>query len=441
MSVLDGIHNKITGRDLTVRSAKGCNIGGKVLNPVTPEFLFLPDAATRNGVRGQYYNNKELQGEPVLSRIDKNIEFFWSDGVPDPAVNADGFSVRWTCRLVPPETRTYRIGTRADNGTRLYLDGKLLMDNWSDPGLRRHAQTVDLVGGRSYDMVLEYYENTGRATAQLQWDHHMTFYEDAVAVAKKSDMAIVCVGTTPEVSSEGNDRDDIDLPAVQQQLVEKILEVNKHTVVVLINGGPVAWGPSVQKAPAILEAWYAGQAQGQAVADALFGDINPGGRLPQTFYASSEQLGDFADYDVIHGHKTYQYFEGQPLYAFGHGLSYTTFRYANLSLNPKTADPNGHIEILFEVTNTGQRAGDEVVQVYGRDVQASVKVPRQRLLRFQRISLNPGQTRQVSFTFAVSELGFYRVQSNTFQVEPGTFEILVGSSSADIRLTESILVE
>jgi beta-glucosidase len=210
---------------------------------------------------------------------------------------------------------------------------------------------------------------------------------------------------------------------------------------VLINGGPVAWGPSVQNAPAILEAWYAGQAQGRAVADALFGDVNPGGKLPQTFYVSTDQLGDFADYDVIHGYKTYQYFEGQPLYAFGHGLSYTTFMYANLTVTPKTVDPNGHIEILFEVTNTGERTGDEVVQVYTRDVQASVKMPRQRLLRFQRISLNPGQTQQVSFKFAVSELSFYTVQSNTFQVEPGTFEIQVGSSSADIRLTESILVE
>ncbi|MEJ2627889.1 MAG: glycoside hydrolase family 3 C-terminal domain-containing protein, partial [bacterium] len=203
----------------------------------------------------------------------------------------------------------------------------------------------------------------------------------------------------------------------------------------------LALAESEDYAAAIIEAWYTGQAAGIAIADVLFGDYNPGGKLPETFYKSTQQLPPFADYDIINNSRTYMYFEKPVSYPFGYGLSYTKFEYSNLIFNSDKISQDKEITIQCTVQNIGSYQGDEVIQVYVSDKNASVKVPIRQLKRFKRLTLLPEEKKTVSFTLPLSELSFYDIESNEFIVEPGEFEVQIGSSSQDIRLRKSFFVE
>jgi beta-glucosidase len=257
-------------------------------------------------------------------------------------------------------------------------------------------------------------------------------FAEAAAAAKKSDVAVLYVGINHLLEREGLDRTYIDLPPVQEELIKRVYEANPRTVVVLMNGGPVAVKWAKENVPAVLDMFYAGEEGGNAIADVLFGDCNPGGRLPYTVYESVAQVPPMTEYDITKGF-TYMYFEGPPVYPFGHGLSYTTFRYANLRISSKQIPGHGQVAVRVDVQNTGKRAGDEVVQLYVHDVEASVKRPKKELRGFERISLKPGEKKTVSFPLPAEKLSFYDVKSKSFVVEPGQFEVLVGSSSEDIR--------
>jgi beta-glucosidase-like glycosyl hydrolase len=261
----------------------------------------------------------------------------------------------------------------------------------------------------------------------------------AAAIARDADVAIVYVGTTNAIEAEGRDRKSLALPGRQDELVRAIFAVNPKTVVVLMNAGPLTIPWIKKSVPAILEAWWNGVEGGNAIADVLFGEVNPGGRLPHTVYASESQVPPQDEYDVTKGF-TYMYVNGDPLFAFGHGLSYTQFTYSNLKLSSKEIPADGKVTVSIEVQNTGERAGDEVVQLYVHDVQCSVKRPVKELRGFQRITLKPGEKKTVSFELPGSKLAFYDVNTHGFLVEPGAFDIMVGSSSADIRLTGQLQV-
>ena len=252
---------------------------------------------------------------------------------------------------------------------------------------------------------------------------------EAAAIARSADVAIVYVGTTNAIEAEGRDRTSLGLPGRQEELVMAVLAANPKTVVVLMNAGPltIPWS-----APAVLEAWWNGVEGGNALADVLFGDVNPGGRLPHTVYASEGQVPPQDEYDVTKGF-SYMYLNGKPLFAFGHGLSYTQFRYSGLQVLPKQIPTDGKVSVSVEVENTGVREGDEVVQLYVHDVQCSVKRPSKELRGFERVRLRPGEKRTVTFTLPGEKLAFYEVKTHGFVVEPGTFDVWVGSSSDDIR--------
>jgi len=256
----------------------------------------------------------------------------------------------------------------------------------------------------------------------------------AAETAKKADVAIVYVGTTLDIEAEGRDREALGLPGNQEELVKAVLAANPRTVVVLLNAGPLTIPWIKEHAPAIIEAWWAGEEGGNAIADVLFGDVNPAGRLPYTVYASEGQVPPQDEYDITKGF-TYMYLQGEPLFAFGHGLSYTRFAYSNLQLSLKEIPPNGKITITVDVENVGSYAGDEVVQLYVRDVECRVRRADKELRGFERIRLNPGEKKSVTFELPGEKLSFYDVNAHRFVVEPGTFEVLVGTSSQDIRLT------
>ncbi len=441
ISPLEGIKNKASSYGIKVNHVKGCGFGGGFLKPIETKYLAKIDYSGQKGMLGQYFDNMNFEGKPVLTRIDSVIDFSWGLSSPAPEVPKDRFSVRWTGKIIPPVTREFSLATRTDDGARLYLDDKLLFEDWTKHGEKPNKAKVELKAGKEYKIVFEYFESELGATARLVWDLGWHDFDRAKEIAKESDLAILVLGLHPNISEEENDRADIALPQVQRDLVREIAKVNSNIVIVLINGGPVALKDAEKDAAGILEAWYAGQASGTAIADVLFGDVNPGGKLPETFYASTDQLPSFDNYDIINNGRTYMYFEEPVSYPFGYGLSYTTFKYSNLRLSAEEISKDSSIKIGFTVKNTGNYKGGEVVQVYIRDTKASVKVPIRQLKRFKRITLKPNEHKTVSFNLPASELSFYDIKSNDFIAEPGEFEIQIGSSSEDIRLRKTFLVK
>jgi beta-glucosidase len=281
-----------------------------------------------------------------------------------------------------------------------------------------------------------------RGSGIVESDNPEAGYTEAVAIAKQADVCILFVGVNEILEREGIDRNFINLPPVQMQLIRRVLEANPRTAIVLQNGGPVSLaggagpgGAQRPDAPAILDMFWAGEEGGTAIADVLFGDYNPGGRLPYTVYQSVQDIPPMKEYDITKGF-TYMYFDGEPDWAFGHGLSYTTFEYSNLEVGGSI--PGGPVNIRADIRNSGKRAGDEVVQLYVRDVEASVRRPKKQLMAFERITLRPGETRTVSFTVSPERLAFWDEKRKAWVVEPGAFEVMIGSSSADLRLKSEI---
>jgi len=262
----------------------------------------------------------------------------------------------------------------------------------------------------------------------------------AADAAKRADVAILFLGTNGRVEAEGRDRVDLGLPGAQEQLLQAVHQANPKTVVVLMNAGPLSVKWAKENVPAILAAWYPGEEGGTAIADVLFGDTNPGGRLPYTVYESVEQIPPQSEYDITKGF-TYMYFTGRPLFAFGHGLSYTEFRYSNLRVAPEAISAESTATVSVEVQNIGKRTGDEVVQLYVHDVECRVKRPIKELRGFERVTLKPGERKTVTFKLPAANLAFYDVGKHDFVVEPGAFDLLLGSSSEDIRLNTSLAVK
>ncbi len=250
---------------------------------------------------------------------------------------------------------------------------------------------------------------------------------------------VLYLGTTLDVEAEGLDRTSLALPEGQEELFNTVIAANPRTVVVLMNAGPLTIPAIKEKAPAIVEAWWGGEQGANAIADVVWGNVNPGGKLPYTVYASEAQVPPQDEYDISKGF-TYMYLKGKPLFPFGHGLSYTTFSYHNLSLSQPQIDTSGNVTVQMQVTNSGKRAGDEVVQLYVHDVKASVQRPSKELRGFERVSLQPGETKTVSFLLPANKLSFYDETTHRFITEPGAFDIMVGSSSEDIRLQTTLTV-
>jgi beta-glucosidase len=303
--------------------------------------------------------------------------------------------------------------------------------------------------GRSYRFRVDAQESYGDAQLQLVWSPPNEPLEaEALAAARSADAVVLFLGLTARLEGEempvqvegfrGGDRTSIDLPAPQERLLEHVVALGKPTVLVLLNGSALAVNWAQDHVPAILEAWYPGQAAGTAIADVLFGDYNPGGRLPVTFYKSVGDLPAFEDYSMAG--RTYRYFAGKPLYSFGHGLSYTTFRYSNARMSATSLAAGGTITVRADVTNTGKRAGDEVVQLYVRHLGSKVPRPNRDLRGYTRVTLAPGETRTVTFPLAASSLAYWDAAAHRWTVESEPVEIEIGASSSDIRLIRKINV-
>jgi beta-glucosidase len=279
-----------------------------------------------------------------------------------------------------------------------------------------------------------------RGSGIVESDNPEASIAEAVTAAKKADVVILFVGINQMLEREGIDRDSLNLPPLQLKLLQSVLEANAKTAVVLLNGGPVSLapprfagpGPRAMDIPAVLDMFWAGEEGGTAVADVLFGDYNPGGKLPYTVYAGERDLPPMNEYDITKGF-TYMYFAGKPEYAFGHGLSYTTFDYSNLRLSSNQIGSDGQLTVQVAVRNSGQRAGDEVVQLYVHDGNTNVKRPKEQLAGFERIRLQPGEAKTVSFLLPAEQLAYWDSDQEMWVVKPGGVDAMVGSASDDIR--------
>jgi len=450
---LQGIRQAVSG-GTSVIHAMGTGLAENMpaLRVIPSDYL----STARDGIRVaglsvELFPNSEMDGEPVSTGVDHSVDTgLWDEAALDGVAIADQ-SARWTGTLVPPHSGIYRLGGRAHGTYRLFIDDALLVEFESVYEAHTDWAEAELEMGREYEVRVEYRPHRPGAGVQLMWAESNPFLrEEALRAASAADAVIMVMGLSPRLEGEqmgvevpgfrGGDRMDIGMPAPQRELMEAVVATGKPVVLVLLNGSAVAVNWAADHVPAILEAWYPGQAAGTAIADVLFGDYNPAGRLPVTFYRSVDQIPPFSDYDMEG--RTYRYFHGSPLFPFGYGLSFTTFAYGDLEL-PSSVPAGGDVQLSVTVENTGTVAGEEVVQLYLTDLEASVPVPIRSLVGIRRIFLEPGERARLTFELTARQLSLIDAQMERV-VEPGFFEISVGgkqpgfSGAADAHTTQVV---
>ena len=430
VSVLDGIRNRV-GNEIKVVHAPWVSSeeGYQLISPIN-----LP-----NGLKAEYYDNPTFQGTPK-TRIDKGINFEPKNQAPDPFLPKSPLSIRWTGELVPSVSGEYVFSFTSDDGCKLYIDDQLIIDDWNVHSARTEKASMKLEKGKKYQLKAEYFDNGGDAIARLHWrvpsmeEYDMlNMYGDASKVIRESDVVIAVMGINQSIEREGQDRSSIELPKDQQIFIREAYKANPNTIVVLVAGSSMAIGWMDQNIPAIIDAWYPGEQGGTAIAEVLFGDYNPAGRLPLTFYNSIEDLPAFNDYNVKNN-RTYMYFEGKQLYAFGYGLSYTKFDYRNLNIKQDSQN----ITLNFSVKNSGKYNGDEVAQVYIQFPDLGIKTPLKQLKGFKRIHIKKGATEQISIEIPKEELRLWDDQKKQFYTPSGTYNFMVGKSSDNICLQKTV---
>ena len=431
VNIVEGIRKKV-GDKMTVRFAAGCGRVDTSFVTIPSEYLSTNDR--RAGLTAEYFNTTDFSGQPILTRTDRRIDFRWTLFSPDPSINQDCYSVRWTGRLKSPHTGPVHIGVEGDDGYRLYLDGHLLIDDWRKESFRLTTVPIHFVKGTEHDIRLEFFENVGNVKLRLVWDAGIPNPEkkidDAVRTARRCDAAVIVAGIE---EGEFRDRANLCLPGHQEELIQKIAALGKPVVVVLVAGSAVTMTSWIESVSAVVDAWYPGETGGLAVADVLFGDYNPGGRLPITFPQSVGQVPLYYNHKPTGRGDDYEDLTGKPLFPFGHGLSYTSFEYSNLKIVPEEITPAGKAMATCTVRNTGSTAGDEVVELYTRKMVSDMTRPVMELKGFERINLKPGESKEVGFDLTQEELSLLN-EDLARVVETGEYKIMIGRSSRDIRV-------
>jgi beta-glucosidase len=476
VSILEGMRRR-AGEDARVEYAEGTDplSAADLLPgaPLVPSSVLTPSgsASQARGLQAEYWTNARFEGEPGLVRIERQVglnlglfNFAMANASSLPQLPEDlnnAMSVRWTGSLIAPATGNYTLSLTHLGTARLFLDGQLLIE---DPGLTLRIESVTrhLVAGEHHALRIEYAADRPEqgavssfaligAKVRFGWEHPSSVIplpmQEAAELARKSDVAIVVVR---DYNSEHADRPSLTLPNEQDLLVQTVVAANPRTIVVIASGGPVLM-PWLDQVPAVLESWYGGQELGNALSDVLFGDVNPSGKLPVTFprsesdtpvfepsqYSRTEKIARFSE-GLSVGYRGYDQFGIEPLFSFGYGLSYTNFAYSQLQVEPEATGGSKPIRVSFTVTNTGSRAGAEIAQVY-LGLPASTGEPPKRLVSWAKVELEPDESKEVNVTLdpnATSRpLSYWNVNSDGWEVAGGDYQVYVGASSRDIRLT------
>jgi beta-glucosidase len=395
---------------------------------IPSKYLFTSDGS-QNGLKGEYFNNRNLEGTPALTRIDSQLEFDWP-WAPGDGVNVDDFSIRWTGYIQSDKSFDGWLGLSSDDGIRMWVDDQLVIDNWTKGATSIVTTPKNIEAGKKYKVRIEMWEGGWGARAHLRWNLEKVNMQPAIDAAKKADVAIVVLGESNELVEENRDVADLNLHGIQQELIEAIQKTGTPVVCVLLNGRPLSTNWIADNIPAIIEGWFPGENGGRAVADVLFGDYNPAGRLPITVPKSVGQLPIYYNQKPSAIHK-YVAESENPLFNFGFGLSYTKFEYSNLTLSSTEITKNGELKVSVDVKNVGNFDGDEVVQLYINDVYSSVTTPEKTLKGFKRVFIKKGENKRVEFTLTKDELSLWNREMKEV-VEPGDFEVMVGGNSVDL---------
>lgn len=437
INILDGIKQK--AGNVKVLYAAGAGIR-------SDDWVVVPAANLHynkeTGLHAEYFNNVTLSGTAIVTRTDQQINFGWTLFPPDPKLDLDFYAARWTGKITSPKTGKYKIGLDGNDGFRLYINNKLVIDNWKKQTYSTLLTDYYFEKDKQYDIRIEFFEPNGNAHLKLVWNVGVANdwkqkIQEAVAVAQKADISVVTVGIH---EGEFQDRATLSLPGHQEELIKAVAATGKPVVLLLVGGSAITMNNWIDKVNSIVDVWYPGEEGGHAVADMLFGDYNPAGRLPITFPIDESQL------PLVYNHKPtgrgddYYNLTGLPLFPFGYGLSYTTFEYSNMQLHQNNINKKDTVTVSCTIKNTGSKDGDEVVQLYIRDLLASVSRPVMELKGFQRIHLKAGESKEVTFIIAPEMLTMLNKDLQTV-IEPGDFRIMIGASSRDLKLKQTLTVK
>ena len=430
-SLLEGIRNAVPGAEVVY--FKGCE-----LNDEYNTVYYLDDINGGKGIHADFFSNRELKGEPTVSGYYDDIDFSnfgaysFVEGLP-----TSNISVRLTGTFVADFTGPLSYTLMSDNGYVMKINGKVVenVKGGQMPrgfGFRRAREykTFDVEEGKSYDIVVEYRQgNAPFAMFYADFCHRIyADFTEASEAAADADAVIVIGGISAQLEGEGGDKADIELPSVQQRLVKAMRATGKPVIFVNCSGSALAFASVEDSYDALLQAWYPGQGGAKALADVIFGDFNPSGKLPVTFYASNNDLPDFLDYSMEG--RTYRYFHGTPLYAFGYGLSYTTFEYGEAKASAASMKKDGKVTLTIPVKNTGSVAGEEIVQVYVKSLD-NPDAPIKGLKGFTKVNLAPGASAKAKVTLDGEAFEYYDETIDELSVRPGKYQLLYGCSSRD----------
>lgn len=439
ITVLKGIQNKLEPQAEVVYE-EGSPLADGLPTMETIPSIYLQTADGKQGLTAEYFNNLEWNGKPLYTQIDDQIDFNWDSNTPDPKLEMGNYSVKWSGFLIAPETGDFYFSNWAKPFQEFTIEEIVKEGGKYSHHAKINPKKITLEKGKKYRFEVKYKNYFGDATAKMLWSVPKSNQLDkAVALAKASDVVVLALGLNDRLEGEemgiklkgfdGGDRTSLDLPESQVELMKAIVATGKPVVLVLLNGSALSVNYASKNVHAIISAGYPGQEGGNAIADVLFGDYNPAGRLPVTYYQSVDQLPDFQNY-AMEG-RTYRYFKDEPLYPFGFGLSYTQFEYSDLEVSPSVAIGK-NVEISVKVKNAGKMDGDEVVQVYTTDEKASTPRPIRQLVGFERISLKSGEEKVVRFSIKERQLSIIN-DKEQLVVEPGYFTISVGGEQPGLK--------
>ncbi len=411
---------------------------------IAPAFLSPDQNAEENYFTVEYFNNTEFNGDPIYKATDTNLNPYWHNLSPAPGIHSDYFSARWSGYITVPTTGVYEFDFRADDYGRIFIDNKPFMDHWNDASRNKGARNqIRLEAGRKIPFRMEYAELDGNAGIWLKWRltnvASSSLYTDITRSANNSDMVVVVMGEAQEEVGESRDKQNLSPHTMDMEILKAATRSGKPVVTVMITGRPLVLTEISEYSQSLLQSWFPGEATGTAIVDVLFGDYNPSGKLTISFPKNQGQLPIYYSHKPS-SHRRYVDGDGKPLYPFGYGLSYSTFEYKNLQIEPASPTITDNIVVSLDVANTSLIDGAEVVQLYIHDKVSSVTTPVQLLKGFAKVCLKAGETKRVTMILTPEHLSLVNKTMKRV-VEPGEFEIMVGSSSADIRLTHIVDVK
>lgn len=451
ISEYEGITSKVPSSTKVIY-APGKDNFGIYAKPLAFENYTTNDIDGQQGFRSEYFSSAEYANRPESVKVEHKIGGDWQTDSPDPSIPIGNFAIRYTGDFKAPFSGKFMFRFKYSAGIRFFVDDNCIIDNWELVARRAPLTVIECEKDKVYKLRLDYHDYRRQPSFLnvecLVPDVYGSDFQAAINAAKNAEAAVICVGLSDLHEGEGLDRANLLLPLGQEELIDAISKVNNNIVVVITGGTPILMKDWIDKVPVVLQGWYLGQEVGNAVADVLFGDVNPSGKLVDTFAYNRSDYSDFGNIrgeNLVVNYKEgiyvgYRHFDKQnikPLFPFGYGLSYTKFKYSNIQ-SPSIINKDKKILITANVTNIGKREGAEVSQLYISDNNPKIDKAIRELKGFNKVYLKPGETKQITFELDIADFSYFDPITNKWKADAGKYTIEIGSSSRDIKLKKTI---